>query len=208
MLSLTPQFASQAAPLRILSLGDSYTIGECVGAQERWPVQLAGRLRERGLAVAPPLIVARTGWTTEELSREMDRVDLPVDFDLVTLLIGVNDQYRGYPLAGYRESFTRLLSRAAAHAGGQPGQVLVLSIPDWGITPFATASGRQGISTEIDAFNEASRSIALRAGAIYIDVTPVSRQASTNPALLAEDGLHPAGDMYAAWVDLIFQQVA
>ena len=203
MLTILP-----VSPLRILALGDSYTIGEGVLPGERWPVQLVARLRsERGLQVSEPLIIARTGWTTEELWNGIDQAAPPAGFDLVTLLIGVNDQYRGRPLSGYEEQFSRLLSRAVSLASGQPDRVLVLSIPDWGITPFGLASERQGISAEIDAFNTANRAISIRAGAIFVDITPLSRRAAYDPTLLAEDGLHPSRHMYAAWVQEILQVI-
>ena len=196
-----------AAEVRILALGDSYTIGESVAEDERWPVRLAAMLRARGVPVVEPTIVARTGWTTDELSSGIDAVrPAPAGpYDLVTLLIGVNNQYRGRTADEYRQQFHALLARAIAFAGSQPSRVIVLSIPDWGVTPFAKRDqgrDRAGIASEIDAFNAINRDEAARAGARYVDVTPISRRAATEPGLVARDGLHPSAAMYAEWARL------
>lgn len=207
VINASSQNNLNAVSLRILALGDSYTIGECVLPEERWPVQLAAKLRLRGLAVTEPVIIAVTGWTTDELWQGMDQAAPAPGFDLVTLLIGVNNQYRGRSLDQYKEQFAALLRRAVTLAGGQAGRLLVLSIPDWGVTPFGQASGRPGISAEIDAFNAANRAITHQAGAVYVDITPISRAAIHDPALLAEDGLHPSGKMYARWVEAVLQVI-
>jgi lysophospholipase L1-like esterase len=186
----------------ILALGDSYTIGESVAAGERWPVQLAASLRAGGQPVAEPRLIARTGWTTDELAQAIAAAKPASDHDLVTLLIGVNDQYRGRPIPDYPERFRALLRQAVGFAGGRPGRVLVLSIPDWGVTPFAAGRDRAKIAAEIDAYNALARAEAAAAGARYVDVTPVSREAATDPGLLAPDGLHPSAAMYARWVEL------
>ncbi|MGH7458955.1 MAG: SGNH/GDSL hydrolase family protein [Longimicrobiaceae bacterium] len=195
-------------PARFLALGDSYTIGEGVPEGRRWPVQLAERLRAAGVVIADPRIIAQTGWTVAELDAGMDAAGLRERFDLVTLLIGVNDQYRGYPLEGYRTGFRDLLARAVAFAGGEPGRVVVLSIPDWGVTPFARQQGQgpRTVAREIDRFNKVKREEAERAGARYVDVTGSSRRAADDTALLAPDGLHPSGEMYAAWVELVLPE--
>ncbi len=187
---------------RYLALGDSYTIGEGVAPEARWPVQLAVLLRQRGLSVAEPVIVARTGWTTAELRAGIERADLAGPFDLVSLLVGVNNQYRGGSLETYRVEFRALLAQAIGFAGGEPGRVVVLSIPDWGGTPFAQGRDWARIAAEIDRFNRVNRQEAEAAGALYVDVTPVSRQAADDEALLAADRLHPSGEMYAAWAQL------
>lgn len=187
---------------RILALGDSYTIGESVSPQERWPVQLSALLRAEGLAVDEPQIIATTGWTTDELWAGIDRAAPGGPFDLVSLLIGVNNQYRGRALAEYQTQFQELLRRAIQLAGGQPRRVMVLSIPDWGVTPFAGGSDRQAIGRAIDQFNAVNAEAAKLAGAQYVDVTPVSRRAAANLALIAGDGLHPSGEMYAQWARL------
>ena len=187
---------------RFLALGDSYTIGESVPESERWPVQLAARLRERGITVREPEIVARTGWTAVELAEGIRSAAPRGPFALVTLLIGVNDQYRGHALEEYRRELVALLDQAVRFAGGTPSRVVVLSIPDWSVTPFAAGRDRDRIAAEIDRFNRVASEEADRAGVRYVDVTPSSRGAGRDPALVAPDGLHPAGRMYAAWADL------
>jgi lysophospholipase L1-like esterase len=190
-------------PVRILALGDSYTIGEGVAAPERWPVLLAALLRERGLSVADPEIVATTGWTTDELSAGIDAAAPVGPFDLVTLLIGVNNQYRGRPADEYAAELGELLDRAVAFAGGNPGRVVVLSIPDWGVTPFAEGRDRAAIGEEIDRFNGVNRGAAARRGARYVDVTGATRE---HPGQLVSDGLHPSGEAYAEWARLVLPE--
>lgn len=192
-------------PITYLALGDSYTIGEAVLQAESFPYQLQKALSARGIAVAEPQIIAKTGWTTDELIKAIQERDIEGTFDLVTLLIGVNNQYRGYPLATYEQEFAGLLQTAIRYAGDDSNKVRVISIPDWGVTPFAANEGRdaQQVAQEIDAYNAVNRDITTAAGISYIDITPHSRTASTDPALLAEDGLHPSGKMYAEWVRLL-----
>lgn len=187
----------------MLCLGDSYTIGESVSVSQRWPVQLAANLRARGLEVAEPILIARTGWTTDELTAAIEQGPPTGSFDLVTLLIGVNNQYRGRTAEDYRLEFRALLGRAIGFAGGRPDHVMVLSIPDWGVTPFAADRDRSRIGREIDGYNAISREESMHAGARYVDITPVSRQAATQPGLTAGDGLHPSGEMYRRWVELV-----
>lgn len=189
--------------VRFLALGDSYTIGEAVPESERWPVQLARLMRARGVAVAEPTIIARTGWTTDELAAQLDAVRLRVPFSLVSLLIGVNNQYRGRDAGEYRLQFRDLLQRAIGFAGGDAGRVVVVSIPDWGVTPFAEGRDRARIASEIDRFNAINREETLALGARYVDITPGSRNAATDRSLLASDGLHPSGTMYAAWAEAV-----
>ena len=187
--------------IRYLALGDSYTIGEDVLERERWPNQLADRLREQGHSV-DVTILARTGWTTNELAAGIKAANLQGTFDIVSLLIGVNNQYRGLELEEYRVEFTGLLGQAVQFAGGNPKRVIVLSIPDWAVTPFAEGRDRAQISAGIDAFNAVNCQQSARAGVCYVDVTPVSRLAGSDPSLLAPDGLHPSGRMYSQWTDL------
>jgi lysophospholipase L1-like esterase len=189
--------------LRYLALGDSYTIGESVAEAARWPVQLVARLRAGSVPLAEPQIVAQTGWTTDELMAGIETAEPHGPFDLVSLLIGVNNQYRGRSQAEYRQQFATLLQQAVSFARDQPHRVIVLSIPDWSVTPFAAGRDRDQIAAEIDAFNAINRIETERLGAHYVDITPTSRQAQTNPELTAEDGLHPSGQMYAAWVELV-----
>jgi lysophospholipase L1-like esterase len=192
-------------PIQYLALGDSYTIGESVEPHERWPIQLAGLLSphlgesQRGVEVT---IIARTGWTTQGLWEGMQAKKLEPPYDLVSLLIGVNNQYRGYDLPEYRQQFVFLLNKAIEYAGGDPNRVVVLSIPDWGVTPFAADRDRQQIAKDIDAFNDVKREETERVGAHYVDITPISREAANDSSLIASDGLHPSGKMYAEWARL------
>lgn len=189
----------------MLSLGDSYTIGEGVPASERWPVQLVARLRAADAPAGDPTIVARTGWTTDDLARALESAKLTGTYSLVTLLVGVNDQYRGWPLERTRAQFVRLLDRAVELAGA-PSRVLVLSVPDWGVTPFARGRDRARIAAEIDALNAMEREEVARVGAVWLDVTPTSRLAATDASLLTDDGLHPSGAMYARWAEAALAQ--
>lgn len=189
--------------IRFLALGDSYTIGESVLENERWPNQLAQKLSADGIQTGVT-IVARTGWTTNELWQGIQEQPIQPPYDLVSLLIGVNNQYRGYDINEYREQFVFLLSKAIEYAGGDPKHILVLSIPDWGITPFAEGRDREQIARDIDAFNAVNREETLKAGVHYVDITPVSRQAVNDLSLIAPDGLHPSGSMYEAWAELAY----
>lgn len=184
---------------RYLALGDSYTIGEGVDPTLRWPSQLAALLEREGVSVGDPVVVARTGWTTDELSVGIEEAGPMGPFGLVSLLIGVNNQYRGRGPGEYRAQFRSLLLRGVDLAGGNSGRVLVLSIPDWGATPFAAGRDREAIARQVDAFNEANLAESRNAGARYLDVTGISRQVAVDPTLVAEDGLHPSGAMYARW---------
>jgi lysophospholipase L1-like esterase len=189
--------------LSFLALGDSYTIGESVEESGRWPVQLAQALRDEGIVVADPVIVARTGWTTDELEAGIQEAGVQGTFDLVSLLIGVNNQYRGRDVEEYREEFRGLLQQALGFARGGSRRVVVLSIPDWGVTPFAEGRDREAIAREIDAFNAVARSEAEEAGVPFVDVTGISREADVDSALVAGDGLHPSAAMYARWVQVV-----
>ncbi|HWU53648.1 MAG TPA: GDSL-type esterase/lipase family protein [Tahibacter sp.] len=190
---------------RFLALGDSYTIGEAVAPAQRWPQQLITRLREDGIAIADPQIVAVTGWTTDELSAGMDAATLVPPYDLVSLSIGVNNQYRGRDPENYRREFTALLQRAIALAGRRAQRVFVVSIPDWGATRFGIESGRDvaTIARELDAFNAINREEAAREHVAWADVAAISRAAGATAAELAEDGLHPSGRQYTAWLTTI-----
>ena len=194
---------SAVARPRMLCLGDSYTIGESVSSDDRWPVQLAALLRLQHVDVADPTVIARTGWTTRDLGAAIDDARPRGPFDLVTLLIGVNDQYRGRSVDEYRPQFRLVLNRAIIQAGKNPESVVVISIPDWGVTPYAQGRDRQRIAAEIDAFNAANRDEATAVGTTYVDITGLSRLAGSNRNLLAADGLHPSAAMYAQWARAI-----
>lgn len=189
--------------IRFLALGDSYTIGQSVDEAQRWPVQLSKLLEQHGAKVDLS-IIARTGWTTYELWDGIQQNAPQGSYELVSLLIGVNDEYRGGDVNQYRQDFHFLLGKAIGYAGGDPGRVIVLSIPDWGVTPYAQNDPRPAgqIAAEIDAFNAVNRDEAQKAGARYVDVTPISRTVGTDPVLVADDGLHPSGKMYSAWAQL------
>ncbi|WP_412466969.1 SGNH/GDSL hydrolase family protein [Pedobacter sp. KLB.chiD] len=193
-----------------LALGDSYTIGESVKQAESFPYQLQGLLKAQNITVATPKIIAVTGWTTNELQAAIKSENLNGTFSFVTLLIGVNNQYRGYPLSTYKKEFSELLQTAITYAGGNKARVFVVSIPDWGVTPFGKNSGRstQTIASEIDSFNAANQEITLAAGVNYTNITPASRNAATDLSLVAEDGLHPSGKMYTEWATALSTKVA
>lgn len=197
--------AADGDGLRYLALGDSYTIGEGVAADQRWPQQLVARLRADGVAIEDPLIIATTGWTTDELSSGMDAATLVPPYDLVSLSIGVNNQYRGRDTANYRREFAALLQRAIALAGLRTERVVVVSIPDWGVTRFGLASGRntEEITHELDAFNAINREEAQRRQVAWADVSAISRRAGADAPQLADDGLHPSGLQYSAWLEPI-----
>ena len=190
--------------LRYLALGDSYTIGEEVAVEGRWPHQLASRLRAEGIDLADPLTIATTGWTTDELDAAIDAADPRGPFDFASLLIGVNNQYRGREVTEYAREFAALLGRAIGLAGGRADRVLVLSIPDWGVTPFGAASGRDvaAIARELDAYNATARQACDANGVAFVDITPASRALGADPRMLADDGLHPSASMYAEWTKL------
>ena len=184
---------------RFLALGDSYTIGERVDPDQRWPVQLTALLRADKFLIGDPEIIARTGWTADELDAAISEAAPEGPYQLVSLLIGVNDQYRGLDVEAYRGSLRGLLRRAVDFAGGAPERVIVLSIPDWGVTPFAAGRARDEIAAEIDVFNAVCREEALSAGVHHIDITEASRLRGDEPDFVAADGLHPSGEMYRVW---------
>lgn len=186
----------------ILSLGDSYTIGESVSEAERWPNQLAQARQDSGFQVVPPKIIARTGWTTTELLAGIQNSQPDSVYDLVTLLIGVNDQYRGLGINYYRNGFLKLLSKAIQFAGNDTDRVIVLSIPDYSVTPFAQNSDTNKIRQELDQFNALNQELSLQAGVHYVNITPISRKALKDRTYLAPDNLHPSGKMYWEWVEL------
>lgn len=191
--------------LKYLALGDSYTVGHDVTQDQSYPYQLAALLENQGLAIIPPRIIAKTGWTTSELQHGIELAADTVTYDMITLLIGVNNQYRGQSLTAYRKEFKRLLQSAVTFAGGNTAHVVVISIPDWGVTPFGKQSGRDAdvIADEIDQFNRINKEETVAAGISYVNVTPGSKKAARDPSLTASDGLHPSGKMYQQWAALI-----
>lgn len=187
---------------RYLALGDSYTIGESVPEKDRWSMQLAKLLEADGIQT-DVTIIAHTGWTVKELWQGIQTTPPPGTYDLVTLLIGVNDQYRDYPADSYRDDFRFMLGKAIEYAGGNAEKVIVLSIPDWGVTPFAGDRDRELIKHQIDVFNAINFEETKNARAHYVDVTQISRMATKDAGLIAEDGLHPSGRMYAMWAEKV-----
>ncbi|MGH8041366.1 MAG: SGNH/GDSL hydrolase family protein [Rudaea sp.] len=200
--------ANSAAHARFLALGDSYTIGEGVTPAQRWPNQLVATLRKNGIAIADPEIVARTGWTTDELAAAMDAHTFHPPYALVALLIGVNNQYRGRDADNYRLEFHRLLERAIALAGKQPQRVVVVSIPDWGITRFGADSGRDSaqIARELDAYNSINAQLTAALHAHYVDISEICRAGGGDADMLVADGLHPSAAQYKRWVEVILPQ--
>lgn len=198
-----------ANKIAYLALGDSYTIGEAVEQAESFPFQLAEILTEKGIEVEKPKVIAKTGWTTDELRHAIQQEQITETFDLVTLLIGVNNQYRGYSQETYRKEFAELLEMAISFAGEKKENVYVVAIPDWGVTEFAKNSGRdlQTISEEIDAFNRINKQETEARNVSYVDIVAISRQAIKKPTLIANDGLHPSGKMYEEWAKLIAEQI-
>ncbi|WP_316798884.1 SGNH/GDSL hydrolase family protein [Pedobacter frigidisoli] len=206
---ITQDTSAQKTKFTYLALGDSYTIGESVSQSESFPYQLQELLKKNNFQVADPKIIAKTGWTTDELQTAIRNENLTTTFSFVTLLIGVNNQYREYPLSTYKKEFSELLQKAIAFAGGNKNRVFVVSIPDWGVTPFAKSSGRnpENIAKEIDEFNKANEEITLAAGANYTTITAASRRAKTDTSLIASDGLHPSAKMYGEWAQSLFSRV-
>jgi lysophospholipase L1-like esterase len=197
----------QKKTMTYLALGDSYTIGESVPAQENFPNQLAAMIRKKGVDIKDPDIVAKTGWTTDELMNGINAATLKPRYDLVTLLIGVNNQYRGRSVDEYAQQFEFLLMKAIKFAGGDTSKVIVVSIPDWGATPFARDKGkdRAKVTEEINAFNAENNRIAYRYKVRYVDITPGTREAMINPELLTNDQLHPSGIEYKRWAEAIMK---
>ncbi|WP_316822161.1 SGNH/GDSL hydrolase family protein [Pedobacter gandavensis] len=187
--------------LTYLAIGDSYTIGEAVPLSASFPHQLCHLLNAKGLGIATPRIIAKTGWTSAELQEGIRSSGVKEHFDLVTLLIGVNNQYRGESESKYREEFRNLLERAIQFAAGKKAHVFVISIPDWGATPYGQQSGRdtEVITAEINAFNAINKEETLAQGISYTDITPASGLAKSDGSLVASDGLHPSAKMYLEW---------
>ncbi|WP_233635926.1 SGNH/GDSL hydrolase family protein [Hymenobacter setariae] len=199
---LTSAASTSSAPVSFLALGDSYTIGEGETAAHRWPVQLAALARQQGLNLAEPTIIARTGWTTAELQEAIAAAHDHHTYGLVSLLIGVNNQYRGQSVALYRTEFRALLATAIAFAGGQPRHVVVLSIPDWGVTPFAHDRNRAQIAQEIDQFNLVAHEECQHADVAFVDITPRTRAAASAENQFTADGLHYTGAQMQQWATL------
>ena len=194
---------TQTKPFKYLALGDSYTIGESVPLEKNFPHQVVALLRKEKINIEDPAIVAKTGWTTDELQDQLSRVRLALPFDFVTLLIGVNNQYRGRSEKEYAQQFEELLQQAIGYAADKPNHVIVLSIPDWGVTPFAKDRDKNIIAKEIDAFNAINKKMAKKYNVHYVDITPFTREVANDKTLVADDGLHPSAKDYARWAEKV-----
>ncbi|HOW39152.1 MAG TPA: GDSL-type esterase/lipase family protein [Bacteroidales bacterium] len=192
-------------PVRFLALGDSYTAGTSVTYNESWPVQLYERLGQDGFRREKIEIIAKAGWRTDNLLNAIREYEPADNYNLVSLLIGVNNQYQGGSAKKYEKDFNELIIKAISLAGNNSKGVFVLSIPDYSYTPFG--EGFTEASSEIDKFNEINRSISSQYNVAYFDITQISRMVKEKPGLLANDGLHPSGEMYGYWVDLIIAHI-
>jgi lysophospholipase L1-like esterase len=196
----------QSSQVKYLALGDSYTIGESVSEEKRWPNQLSKALIERGYSTSKPTIIATTGWRTDNLTNAIAIASLKNEYDLVSLLIGVNNQYQGKPLDRYETEFENLLNTSIQLANGKKENVFVVSIPDYGYTPFGFKN-KEKISKEIDQFNNAAKTICAKLNIKYVNITDISREGLNDPTLVAEDGLHPSGKMYSLCVKRIVDEI-
>jgi lysophospholipase L1-like esterase len=190
-----------------LALGDSYTIGESVPSADNFPNKAVQLLKNSGYTFRDAEIVAKTGWTTDELQNNINSHSFTPPYDIVTLLIGVNNQYRGRPVDEYKPQFESLLKQAIQFAGGKADHVIVLSIPDWGVTPFAAGRDRDQIAREIDAYNAANKTISENFKVHYIDITPWTREAAHDLTFVASDGLHPSGKEYQRWSEKLTDKI-
>lgn len=190
-----------------LALGDSYTIGESVPPPDNFPNKTLQLLKNAGYNFKPAEIVAKTGWTTDELQNNINNHSFTPPYDIVTLLIGVNNQYRGRPVDEYKPQFENLLKQAIQFAGAKADHVIVLSIPDWGVTPFAAGRDRDQIAREIDAYNASNKATSETYHVHYIDITPWTREAAHDPTLVASDGLHPSAKEYSRWSEKLADKI-
>lgn len=197
----------QKPPKLYLALGDSYTIGESVEVFERWPNQLVSELNKNSIVFEQAKIIAKTGWTTGELLNAIEEQQIDESYDLVSLMIGVNNQYRGLSIENFKEEFTVLLKKAITFSKKNETWVVVLSIPDWGVTPFASDRDQNKIAEEIDQFNSVISQVCSNYKVSYIDVTEISRQVTSQPNLVAQDGLHPSGIMYSLWIKKVLNYI-
>jgi len=206
IVTLITHLQAQDIPLRYLALGDSYTIGESVTEKDRWPNQLASQLSKTNNKEVKTSIIATTGWRTDNLMNAITIAKLKDEYDLVSLLIGVNNQYQGKSIEQFATEFEELLKTSIRLAQGNKENVFVVSIPDYGFTPYGQKN-QSKISKEIDQFNDVSKKITDQYNVRYINITDISRQGMIQPSLVASDGLHPSGAMYSLWVERIAKQI-
>ncbi len=204
--SQTP-LEEQKIKMSYLALGDSYTIGESVEESLRWPVQLSRGLSKEGIEIEDPRIIATTGWTTDELKAAIEEAKITEEYDLVSLLIGVNNQYRSYPFDQYEKEFEELLQMALNFAGNKTNRVFVVSIPDYGVTPFGQKKDPLKIAAELDQYNAKAKELSENKGIVFINITDISKKALNDSSLVASDQLHPSGKMYTQWVERISPSV-
>lgn len=197
---------SAATSKSYLALGDSYTIGEGVSVNESWPYQLAKKLTGVGIAVDQPKVIARTGWRTDNLINAIEQEELTEKYDLVSVLIGVNNQFQGKSIEVYEKDLRTILNTAVELCSKGKSGVFVLSIPDYGATPFGKLE-REAIGVEIDTWNKICKTVCDEFEIPFLDITQISRKAVSDASLTAKDNLHPSGKMYALWVDEIFSKV-
>lgn len=190
-----------------LALGDSYTAGTGANPGEGWPIQLAHLLGGRDIPAEQPHLVARNGWSSANLLTALSKANFQRTFDIVTLMIGANDQFDDVPLQNYERNFRQLLAKAIALADNSPNRVVVISIPDWSITPFAESFNRGDVSTQIEQFNTIIHREAQSTGCRYVDISPVYLRTTNDPTLLGPDKLHPSGKMYASWAQFLLPVV-
>jgi len=205
--TVTVDTISKTGKHRWLALGDSYTIGESVEELQRFPAQAISLLEKYNLSIEAPRYIATTGWTTEDLLTAITAQNPQGPFDIVSLLIGVNDQYQQRDTNGYGERFTECLEKAIALAGNKKEHVFVLSIPDYSVTPFAQHLDTTQIKKEINEFNVINKAITLSFNISYTDITPFTREAKNDASLIAVDGLHPSKKEYAKWAALLEPQI-
>ncbi len=204
----TGTVTTHTGPYRIMTLGDSYTIGQSVSASDRYPAQLVSKLNSKGYTFNAPKIIAQTGWTTDDLAYFIEISGDSSKYDFVFLLIGVNDQYEGATFSNYKPKFTMLLKTALRYANNKPKNVFVISIPDYAYTPYGQGtSNPSNISSDIDLYNSVNKAVSDSCKVNYINITPISRMGINSPSLVASDGLHPSGQQYALWVDEILKKL-
>ncbi len=201
--SIIPPNPVTDSPKTYLALGDSYTIGQSVSEADRFPAQTVALLRQQNISVITPEYIATTGWTTANLLNAIATRNTQGPYDVVSLLIGVNDQYQGVDTATYRQRFSQCLEKAIQLSGNRTARVFVLSIPDYSVTPFVPASNKPVVRQQIDWFNAINKEVTMRRNVTYVDITPSSREGATNASLIANDGLHPSGLEYKKWAALL-----
>lgn len=202
-MTTTPTDLTGDMGLKYLALGDSYTIGQGVKEHERFPAQTIKMLENDNVKIQRPTYIAMTSWTTANLINAINLQSPSKNYDIVTLLIGVNDQYQHLDTGSYRTRFTALLNMSVTFAANRPARVFVLSIPDYSATPFVSVADKARVSREVDQFNAINKQVTLASGIAYVDITPSSREATTDPTLVANDGLHPSGTQYAKWAAML-----